>query len=178
MIIADSRIRSFQPTNYAKDWPHWQKAQQKLKKIGLHIPEDEVEAGFWLLGKIATPEWFEVRDKLEGSRLALLFGGWNGGQHTAERWLDLLETTTARHDFLTYSGLTVDKLSTIMSSVLAVYGDNSSSLPSLHGLKKCLPHCRSLIFSNAGHFFPLTQAERFLAEVSQFFTEMENRKCV
>ena len=177
LTIADSRIRAIQPTNYATQWPHWEKAKKKLEKIGLMLPEDEAESGFWLLERMASPEWIEARDKFEGSSLAVIFGGWNGGQRTAERWLDLLNTTTARKDFTSLAGLTVDKLSTIQHPALLVYGENSSSLASLHGLEECLPHCRTLIFTNAGHFFPLTQAERFAAEVSQFLMEMEGEKC-
>jgi len=173
LVIADSRIRGLQPTNYSMDWPNWEKASKKLKEIGLYVPETEAESGLWLLEQIASPKWQKMRHKLEGTSLFVPFGGWNGGQKTAERWLELMNTTTAKQDFLSLAGLTVEKLSTIKKPVFAIYGENSPAIPSMHGLCNHLPNCKTAIVAGAGHFYPLTRPRIFVEMISRFLNELE-----
>ncbi len=168
LTIADSRVRALQPTNFARNWPQGEVAIKKLKALGLDIPEDDAEAGLWLLEQLATPQWQQQRDTLKGSSLFIPFGGWNGGQRTAERWLELLNTTTARQDFISPAGLTIEKLSTIKQPTLAIYGENSSTMPSLWGLRDYLPNCETAIVPGAGHFYPFTRPKLFVSMVSQF----------
>lgn len=178
LVIADSRIRVLQPTNYSRDWPNWEKAGKKLKEIGLYVPETEAESGLWLLEQIASSKWQKMRHKLEGTSLFVPFGGWNGGQKTAERWLELMQTTTARQDFLSLSGLTIERLSQIRKPVLAMYGQNSPTIVSMHGLQAYLPECETAIVEGAGHFFPLTKPRIFIELNNQFLNELEEvQKC-
>jgi pimeloyl-ACP methyl ester carboxylesterase len=156
--------------------PNRDSAKRKLHEIGLHVPEDESESGLWILEQIASPKWQQARHKLEGSSLFVPFGGWNGGQRTAERWLELLNTTTARQD-VTSESLTREMIKTIQNPVLGIYGQNSPALPSCYGLKDHLPDCETLIISGAGHFYPLTQPKMFVSAVKNFLKEMEARGC-
>jgi pimeloyl-ACP methyl ester carboxylesterase len=176
LTIADSRIRVLQPTNYAREWLNSEVAIKKLGEIGLDVPEDESESGLWLLEQLAHPKWQKARHKFEGSQLFIPFGGWNGGQRTAEQWLKLLNTTTARQDVTAAFCLTIDKLSSIRLPVLAMYGDHSSALPSLRGLQKYLSNCRKIIVPEAGHFYPFTRPGLFAGEVSNFLKEQEDVK--
>lgn len=169
LVIADSRIHSLQPTNFARDWPNWEKAGYKLKELGIHIPMNERESGLWLLTKIASPEWQKKRDRLKGSPLFIPFGGWNGGHKTAERWLQLLNTTFARSDLNSTSALTTDMLSKINQPVLIMYGENSPTIPSYHGLQQYLRHYYAEIIPHAGHFYPFTIPEIFVDKVLRFF---------
>lgn len=171
LTIADSRLRVFQPVQRPSEWLNRNIALEKFKELGFVIPEEETEVGFWLLEELASPRWQNERQKLEGSQLCIPFGGWNGGQRTANRWLKLLRTTTARQEFHSLAGLTREKLSTIQHPTMAVYGENSPVLPSLHGLETTLPNCKSVIIPGAGHFFPLTQPKLFVDLVSQFLGE-------
>lgn len=173
LTIADSRVRSIQPANYARDWPLWENARKKLGEVSLLIPEEEPEAGFWLLEQMAKPESFSLRDNLQGSSLACLFGSWSGGRRTAKNWLHILETTTARKDFLRCPDLPVEQLANLHLPVLALYGALSSSLPTLSGLKRLLPQCRTEVLAGAGHFFPFTQVERFTEATCTFLSETE-----
>lgn len=176
LTVADSRIRAFQPDNYAAHWPHWEKAARKLKEIGLPVPEDEAEAGLWLLEQIASPDWQRARDRLKGSQLFIPFGGWNGGNKAAERWLKLMNTTTARQDFTSLAGLTIDKLATIQAPTLAVYGEHSPTLASMGGLQQCVPDCKTVTVPGKGHFFPLTQPKIFVDIVSRFLGSLQEVK--
>lgn len=90
------------------------------------------------------------------------------GRRAAGKWLELLNSTSARQDFKHDAGLTVEKLSSIDLPLFTIYGEYSSSLPSYYGLMEIVPHSRVSLLSRAGHFFPFTQAERFMALTGDF----------
>jgi len=168
LIIADARVRSIQPTHYARDWPNWQTVKRYLEDIGLFIPEDESEAGIWLMEKLASPEWQRNRHKLKGLSLFVPFSKWGGGNSTAEKFLAMLYGTTARREVNFPAGLTVDRLAAIQQQALLMYGENSPSLTTLQGLKRCLPDCRSIVVPGAGHFFPLSRSKFFVKAAERF----------
>jgi len=171
LIVADARVRSIQPTHYARDWPQWRTVKKYLEQIGLFIPEDESEAGIWLMETLASPEWQQNRDKLKGSSLFVPFSKWGGGNSTAEKFLAMLHGTTARQELNLPAGLTMDRLAGVRQQTLLMYGENSPSLLSLHGLQRCLPACRSMVVPGAGHFFPLSRA-RFFVAIAERFLDM------
>lgn len=173
LTVADSRIRSLQPTQRPMDWPNWPVAQQKLEALGLSIPGDTPDSGLWLLEKLATPEWRARREKLTGSPLFIPFSRLTGGNHSAERWLELLQTTTARNDFSTAEGLSEQDLAGLKIPVMAVYGACSQTLPSLQGLCRCLPGCQSVTIPESGHFCPVTKPKVFVDIVRRFLMQFE-----
>lgn len=173
LTIADSRIRALQPTNHPRDWQNRERATKRLAEIGLYVPDDEPDVGIWLLEQVARPEMQKVRDKLKGTPLLFPFGGWNGGSKTAERWLELLNTTTARKDFRDEAGLTVEKIEKIEQPTLALYGEVSPTLPSGQSLKEKLKNCTMEVVPNAGHFFMLSKPELFVEIVGRFLNEQK-----
>jgi pimeloyl-ACP methyl ester carboxylesterase len=89
-----------------------------------------------------------------------------------------MQTTTASQDFLSLSGLTIERLSQIRKPVLAMYGQNSPTIVSMYGLQAYLPECETAIVEGAGHFFPLTKPRIFIELVTRFLNELEEvRKC-
>lgn len=168
MTLADSRIRVFQPTQRPSDWPNWREARNRLKHLGLEIPEDVKDSGIWLLEQLASPKWQAARDQLKGTPLFVPFSRWGGGNRSAARWLELMNTTTAREDLTEVAGLTVEKLARLPHPTLAVYGGKSPMLRSLHGLETHLPDCRGVVIPEAGHFFPLSRSEEFVSIVRPF----------
>jgi pimeloyl-ACP methyl ester carboxylesterase len=175
LTIADSRIRGLQPHHSSVNWPNQDQARQKLKELGLEVPEGETEAGFWLLEQLASPKWQQARQQLKGTQLYVPFGGWNGGQRTAERWLKLINTTTAKQELTSISGLTPERLATIRQPTLLLYGEHSPVLSSLSGLRECLPDCESEIIEGAGHFFPLTRPRLLLDKLTRFLTDLDSQ---
>ena len=176
LTIADSRVRALQPTNYPGNWADSKTVLKKLEEIGLSVPQDEAESGLWILEQLASPKWQNMRDKLKGTSLFIPFGGRHGGQKSAERWRELMNTTTARKDMLSMAGLTTDRLSTIEKPTLAIYGEKSPALHSVEGLKEHLPNCRTTIVPGAGHFHPFTQPKIFVETLSQFLNEIKEVK--
>jgi len=173
LTLADTRIRAIQPDHSIKNWPNSKEAVEKLRELGFSLPANESESGIWLLEQLASPRWQKVRDKLKGTPLFIPFGGWNGGQRTAEQWLRLLRSTTAKQDFTRVSGLTRERLSGIGLPVLAICGEKSPLMPSLTGLKNCIPNLKTRTVPGAGHFFPLTFSKLFVDMVSAFLEEIE-----
>jgi pimeloyl-ACP methyl ester carboxylesterase len=167
LVIADSRVRALQPTQRLSEWPNWEAAKERLEQLGLGIPDDEADSGLWLLERLASPEWQEARHKLKGTPLFVPFSRWGGGNRSAARWRELLDNTTARRD-LTSAELTADSLSAIQSPTLAVYGEKSPTLRSMHGLRSRLSNCETVVVPNAGHFFPLSRPDVFVNIVRRF----------
>jgi len=172
LTIADTRVRALQPTQSPKDWPNRDRALKKLRELGLDIPEDEPDAGLWLLERLASPEMRQIQKELEGNPMFVPFGGWNGGQRSAERWLELMRNTTARQDFTAMTGLTLDKLAANPHPTLAIYGEHSAVMPSCRGLQHHLANCKTAIVPGGGHFFPLTHQALFVDLVSKFLEEV------
>jgi hypothetical protein len=83
----------------------------------------------------------------------------------------MLYGTSARQELNLPDGLTLDRLAGIRQQTLLMYGENSPSLSSLHGLRQHLPASRSVVVTGAGHFFPLSRAKFFVA-VAERFLEM------
>jgi pimeloyl-ACP methyl ester carboxylesterase len=176
LTLADSRVRVLQPVQRIQDWPDWQLAVAELEKRGLRPPADEADVGVWLLEQLASPEWREARQKMAEQALFVPFAGWSGGNRSAERWLKLLATTTARADISDVAGLTIERIRTVFAPTLAMYGERSRCLESCRGLQDELLDCRSVIVPGAGHFYPVIRP-RFLVEaVEAFLSEIELRQ--
>jgi pimeloyl-ACP methyl ester carboxylesterase len=172
LIIADSRIRSFQEDYSAAKWQNWERARKTLERIDLVIPEDETEAGIWLLEKLASPEWRHKRSALEGTPLFLPFSKWSGGTRAAERWLQLINNTRARQELVTAAGMTIEALSKIQQPSLVMYGEYSPALPSGQALERLMPACQMWIIPQSGHFFPFTQAGLFVESLLLFLNKV------
>ena len=173
LTVADSRIRALQPVNHPRDWQNRERAMKRLAELGLFVPDNEPDVGLWLLEQVARPEMQKVRDQLKGNPILFPFGARNGGSKSAERWLELLDTTTARKDFRDEAGLTVEKIVRIGQPILALYGDASPTLPSGQGLKEKLKSCTMEVVPNAGHFFMLTKPKLFVDIVGRFLNEQK-----
>jgi pimeloyl-ACP methyl ester carboxylesterase len=174
LILADTRVRAFQPTQSPREWIESEKIVKRLAEQGFAFPENETEAGLWLLEKLASSEWREKRREPGSAQPFVPFGGWNGGQRMAERWLQLLETTSAREDFTSPAGLTREKVMGIQQPIVVICCENSTTLRSMEGLKRNLLHCETAIIRGSGHFFPLTHTEAFLSYVNRFLAQVKD----
>ena len=174
LVIADTRVRALQPIQRPADWPHWPSVKARLAELGLELTDDVNDWGLHLFEQLASPKFAGAREKLAGTSLFIPFSRLAGGQRSAERWLELLNTTTARRELVDVAGLTADKLSQIACPVLAMYGERSTTLPSQAGLAAVVPDCRSVVVPGAGHFFPISCADFFVREVCTFL-DSQNR---
>lgn len=170
LTLADTRIRALQPTQRIRDWPDWQEAKAEFHEYGIPIDENEDEVGMRLLEIIASPTWAQNRERLAKQGIFVPFGGWSNGNRSAERWLDLLNTTTARRELSELDGLTVERLGEVHQPILAIYGEHSRCLTSCEGLTAVLPQTHVVIVPEAGHFYPVVRPA-FVAETVMKFLE-------
>jgi pimeloyl-ACP methyl ester carboxylesterase len=178
IVLADTRVRAFQPTQGPKDWMNSEKIIRRLSDLGFSPPEHETEVGLWLLEKLASAEWRKKRQNLKFTQAFVPFAGWNGSQRAAERWLKLLNSTTARNDMVSIAGLTRERLMSIQQKVLAICCENSTAMRSMEAMKTHMQWCKAHIVPDCGHFFPLTHPRDFLDIVEGFLetVTMERRE--
>jgi pimeloyl-ACP methyl ester carboxylesterase len=119
-------------------------------------------------GERALPE--RVGMVREGRPMARFspFGLSRGRNTTAERWLRLLRTTSARGDFTAPAGLTVDSVREVRQPTLAIFGEQSHCLVSYRKLRKTIPNCQGILVPGAGHFHPVVRPLFFARAVSRF----------
>ncbi|MCB2180479.1 MAG: alpha/beta fold hydrolase [Desulfobulbaceae bacterium] len=170
LVLADTRIRAFQPHLSSREVLENKKFAAKLAAIGLQLPKREQETGLWLLEQLAKPEWRDKVELFQRSKIFIPFGGWNRtkSHKSAERWLALMQNTTAKQDFQNITGLTCETIASISKPTLALCGGNSSALRTLEALQGVLPLCQTEIIPDVGHFFPLTHPHLFTQKVLHF----------
>jgi pimeloyl-ACP methyl ester carboxylesterase len=169
IILADVRSKLFQPLQMPRNWPNWYILQPALRSAGIDLDENEPEAGYRILTEIArlqlrTPHRQDItQHKLLSSYFPL-----GNSTRTASQWLKLLETTTAWGDFIQSDSLTIKQLEPLKLPTLAIYGENSSTLPTAYALQKLWPHLHLEIVNEAGHFFPVSHPQKFITSVQKF----------
>ncbi len=177
LVVADSRVRAFQPEQRLQDWPDWEKVDEQVRKMGLDLDPDEKEVSLTLLERLArlrSQESGGRREKCEDVPLFIPFSGLGGGVRSAKKWVRLLDNTTAREDLLSPAGLTAGDIEAIRLPTLAFYGEKSTVLSSLYSLERKLPYCRTVILPGVGHFHPLLRPKIFAATVLDYLADIED----
>ena len=168
LVLADTRLKLFQPQLQTRDWLYWSQLKPNLAKFGIEISEDHPEAGYQLLVEIARLQLQQPEQKSPFPKiLAKLFP--QGSQHSAKRWLKLLDTTTAAQDFQAGTTLTFNQVKNCSQSTLAIYGEQSPTLPTAQALQKIWSDLEFALVPQAGHFFPLSQPDFLVNAVNQFW---------
>lgn len=174
LVLADTRVRSLQSPANAAAMRESCLITKKLEDVGLFIPEDEEEAGLWLLERFASSLHDETMEKLKATEPFIPFVGKKGRTRSAERLLQLFETTSAKEELSKSIELNRGELSQIRQPTLAMCGESMLTKESLLGLQENIDRCQTVVFPKAGHFFPLTHSELFLKSVMDFLTKVSN----
>jgi len=162
VAVVDSRVRALQP---AAPGSHAH-GPRPLSTMDLVVPDDETEPGLWLLEHFAVAHLKDGRGGADRAQ-APPVEQW-GGAKAAATWLTLLRQTSVRREVVTEAGLTRDRLAGIARPVLAMYGADSPTRPSLEALRGCIPHLTSVVVPTAGHFFVRTRPIYFVEAVEGF----------
>jgi pimeloyl-ACP methyl ester carboxylesterase len=172
LVLADTRLKIFQPLNLPSNWSNWLALKQDLKTVGIDLDDNEPEAGYKILTEIAKLQLriSQVKDSSqtqEYTNVNKLFPLRNSPR-TASQWIKLIDTTTAWEDFTLSDSFTVEQLQRIKVPTLAIYGKNSPTLPTAYELQKLWPHLHLEIIPEAGHFFPVSHPQQFITSVRDF----------
>lgn len=158
IILADARLKLFQPQQKISDWPHWHELKPQLIALGISIDADEPEAGYRLLTELAK---LQAHPPSEDLNLPTDLAPFNGGKRMAERWLKLIQTTQALEDLMSGVNLSLEEYKHLQKPTLLLYGDRSPTLPTVHNLQSIWPHAQVEIIPKAGHFFPVSKPDLF-----------------
>lgn len=167
LTLADGRIRAIQPAQKLKDWPFWNRWKSALNDLGM-LFGDEEELDFDLLESFAHRQLHGKKPLLLEDAPFIPFHEWGSGVRVRKMWLRLLNTTSARQDFKSLAGLTLDALRRVHHPTLAVYGEYSFCLPSCRGLSDRLPSCDVKIVPKVGHYHPMIKPRFFLHSLTKF----------
>ena len=168
LVLVDTRLNYFQPQMKPASWPNWEHRKHTFQELGMNIEDDEPEGGYRLLTEVAR---LQLRGESIGEHLPRWVAelcGQARSRFTAKRWLELIDTTPALAQFSAGPQITPAALREIPARILAIYGQNSPTMPSALALQHERPDVDLHIVPNAGHFFPLTKPEAFTAPVREF----------
>jgi pimeloyl-ACP methyl ester carboxylesterase len=169
LVLADTRVRLFQPSLTLAAWPRLQERKEHLRELGFDIAEDDPEAGVRLLTRMAALRLSSAENL---PRWLVEFFGQNQSQWTAARWLELVERTSLLNDIADESWLTREALRTLQPPLLALYGEHSPLLKSGMQLKEVQPRTDLRLVSEAGHFFPLAKPATFVGHLQEFLSSL------
>ncbi len=167
LVLADTRLRVFQPDLTLAAWSQWRDRGARLRELGFSFDENEPEAGIRLLIEMARAE-INCKNEEGLPRWIHEFFGQRQSRFTAARWLELVEQTTLLEDIKREEWLSVEVLKKLDVPLLGVYGENSPVAPSGRLLKEASPRTKLRIVAGAGHFFPATRPVEFVEAVLRF----------
>ncbi len=170
LVVADTRLRVFQPKLTPASWSQWREREHHLRKLGLSLDENEPEGGIQLLTEMARAEVHSSNGEKLPAWINEFFGQ-RQSRFTAARWLELLDKTSLLEDIKQEESLTVTALQELTLPLLGIYGENSPVAVSGRLLKEARPETDLRIIAGAGHFFPATRPAEFVETLLDFLPE-------
>lgn len=168
LVLADAHITAVRALVKETGWAFSAKVQAVLDGAGLELSACDPYLGYRLLKLVPSryPGLRGLPRELEAIINPLLGAV---GNKTIERWIRLLDTTSAERELLTDDGLLLPELRKIDAPVLAFYGERSQSKMTGETLLKVWPHARFVCVRQAGHFFPVTHPGFVVDESLKFW---------
>jgi len=167
LTLADVWLPGLQPQPLAWDSASWRDAAVKVAHL-----EDKPEA-IPKVAQDAYKEWLRLQGQTAVGGFdawieSLLLAQWNSDSRVAKRWFQLVRTTSAVEEMCAVAGLTANRLRTLDCPTLAMFGEHSGCLQTLHGLQENVAGCQTVMVPGAGHLHPLVRPDVFLHQVSEF----------
>lgn len=138
------------------DWEGWRYWVSKLEEVGVEVPPDKRSDFHYLLNlSLATPKFYGPARSFPRKRESL------------QR---LINETTLVKDYEAVNGMTLERIATVQTPTLMVYGDRSHFIGTFHTLSEVLPNCQTLLLPGGEHFGPLEQPEQLADQMRAFFS--------
>lgn len=171
LVLADVRLRLMQPMQRLQDWHQWAKYRTALEAAGVGLDPTDPESGYQLLQELAQSQ---LRQPGQPNPLKDLLSPFSGksGKRTATRWLKLLETSTAKADFLEKETFSIAQLVALKQPKLAIYGEHSQAVATAKGLQEIWPTMELIMIPEAGHFFPMSCPQKFVQSTKIFLKKI------
>ena len=172
LVLADTRLKEFQPVLDAEFWPMREEQRATLEQLGFELEDTDDEAGVSLLTALARVTLHAKKaapdDDATLPRWVRAYFGRGVSRHSAMRWIKLVEVTSLLDDIKRHDRLDLESLKSLRLPLLALYGEISPLLPSGKQLKATRSEVELRIIHEAGHFFPAMRPKEFATFVSQF----------
>jgi pimeloyl-ACP methyl ester carboxylesterase len=144
----------------------------QLARAGVELGAEPTDSLCWTLSELAQAT--RANDGPPGAGAADLpqfvpFGWWNSDR-AADRWLKLLQTTTAVEDVHRPRQLSREQLRTLTQPALVLCGEHSSWLPAGRRLAAALPLGVLSVLSDVGHFHPIARPQTFADRAGMFLS--------
>jgi pimeloyl-ACP methyl ester carboxylesterase/SAM-dependent methyltransferase len=169
LVILDARSRLFQSDPKLGDWKLFERWRRHFADAGIDISPD-TPADYMLPLRLEGVDFSKVAERLGADNFFVP----QNGARAANKYKELLTTTTARDDFADTTGINVAFLRTVKHPLLLIYGSMSPFLASRDGLKATLPECRCEMVADVGHNFPFMRPEETARHIENFWTASES----
>jgi pimeloyl-ACP methyl ester carboxylesterase len=172
LALLDVRVQALQPVMRLEDMLPLSGFEQSVldRGGGAASVAGETQIGFRFLEEAARQRVAGLAP--EGSDDFVPFGEGGGARRTAKAWIDLLDHTQARSEFVA-PGADAAAAARITAPVLLMYGERSRCLPSRDALATCLPRAQRVTLPRAGHFFPVSAPNETFENLQGFLSTME-----
>ncbi|WP_457573341.1 alpha/beta fold hydrolase [Desulfolithobacter sp.] len=167
LVLADTHLSEGRKNAHRFPWKQGRDIATLLNRFNIPIDSEDPFFGYHLLTVIARMKADQASFAPEIQQaLGSLICRFD--RRTALKWLQLVATESAEKEIMAPDGLSADRLSRLDLPLLAMYGEQSQALPTMHFLKDIWPQAEFHIFRNAGHFFPLSRQDE-VVETCQLF---------
>jgi pimeloyl-ACP methyl ester carboxylesterase len=169
LAILDTKVNALQPTQRLSDSPHLSLFEVEVARTSGHDWDNEPQVGLLFLEVLARGKLAGSTGETEmaGRDPFTPFGEGRAAVRTARQFVELLDTTAAREQFVA-PGVPAEVIARLPMPLLLVYGEWSRCMPSCRALQALLPQAQLHIVPQAGHFFPASHAPMVMAWLAAF----------
>jgi pimeloyl-ACP methyl ester carboxylesterase len=175
VTVADTQISSLHPQIRLADWQYWPKWKEQLTLQGVKtFPDDSEFINFQMLAHFnqLTQDFTQgALNQPQRSRRPSLKSR-DMGSKGADRWNQLLQTTSASKEFALDGELSKEHTRQLGMPTLALFGEYSHCMECCRQLNQLVDTCRVKIMPGAGHFLPAVKPRLFTQILSDFLQDI------
>jgi len=154
LVVVEPNIAALIEWRKSKDWEGWAYWAERLAEFGIHVPKDK---------------WHDVDYMLRQTvNIPIVYGPFKGRPRRQSWLLELLDKSSIVADYEKVAGMTLDKVESITSPVLALYGKKSHFRITFEYLRDNVPNCRALLLPDSDHYGPLENPELIVEHLKNY----------
>lgn len=174
LTLADARVNALQDRLPHRGDERWRTVRESVARLGIELPEEIPAVAYAVLEELLGSFSEDASETPIRAGLTGFFGIRNGSSRKLDRWVRLMNTTTAKTDFNAVSDLTRERLRALAHPSLVIYGEQSCCMETCEGLLTHLQSCSKVILPETGHLHPFLQPKVFVAEVEPWIARQHD----
>ncbi len=152
LVATDPAIPALRKYQSFQEWPMYAEVVRQFDTYGVKLPPN---GDLWDLAALLP----------ELKNLPMQHGLRQGKTRRLTRMNRLMHETTVMVDFHEEAGLTEERIKSLSTPLLAIYGELSPFLGSCRFLEQHVASCRTLIVPGSGHLVPALAPDAFVQPV-------------